>query len=595
MRIAGTLSIALLASTAAFAQTQQFPPLGGYTPSTAISTVSNGLLAEYHFVESPGATQFLDYSMSHNNATVFGTPTLTGGPQGGVTFSATSAAILPSTLNAAQTFQFYTCTNSGTTLPQAPAIVGGLYNSSGQFYGTYFFGNAVQGLNTIGTTYPLNPTSFYGTSTPVESADTLNGCHTLTWVRGTTDSYYIDGTPASFYQFQTGGTSTITPYSGTMEIGGLIGSSGTVDNRFWWPFPIYYAVVYSRALTAAEVQSQAGALAAGAAARGIAPTAVTFADSGASLLAVGTSITFGYNGAPYTNYLSTTTTPYTATNMGTPTYQLRNMLSECPTRGYGLIPNGSTVPTVILEGGTNDVAGAGAAAVSPLVAFQRLQRTIACYHAAPRHPRVFVKTMLDRGGSGYGGSTLTALHDQYNAYVRSGTSGADGVIDEASIPAFGADGANANPSIYNTFCNGGVCFNSDLTHPTAAGDQYVLGPYDAGMLNLFDSTETPTNPLYETASYTETTADLAIAANPAAGSITITLPPAYKVTGTTRQIENVQAVGMNTVTIAIASGDSLVGSTIVANNSTMHLRSVLGSTAGVANPGGAAGAHWEVF
>jgi hypothetical protein len=565
--------------------------------TSTVSTVTSGLLAEYHMNEATGATSIIDYSGNSNNATVFGSPTFAGGAMGGITFSASSSMILPAALNAAQTFQFYTCTNGTTTLPSAPAIVGSLYNSSGQYFGVYFFGNPLQGLNTIGTTYPLNPTAFDGASTPVESGEALNGCEVLTWVRGTSaDRFLINTHESGFYQYQTAGTSTITPYAGTLNVGGLLSSGGgAVDARFNWPFPIYEVAAYSTALTNAQAFANAGALASAAQRRGIAPAIPAFGDAGASLLAAGDSITYGYNGAPYTNYLSSTATSYVSTNMGTPTYALRNMLTECPSRGYGLIPVSNAASTVIIWGGTNDIMGSAITAATPLIVFQRLQRTVACYHQAPQHPRVFVITMIDRGGTGYGGSTGSVLHDQLNAYIRGGASGADGVIDVAGLPMFGADGSSANPSTYATACNGGVCFNTDDTHPKIAGDQYVIGPFVAGMLNFFDSTETAANPKVITAAYTETTADVAVAASPATASFTITLPAADLVTGTARQIVNVQASGANTVTVAPASGDTLIGLTTVSNGATVRLRSVLGSTPGLANAAATAGAHWETY
>lgn len=589
-------------------------PVSQLASSSQVSPIATGLIGEYHINEAPGATTGIDYSGNGNNGIYVGTPGLSGTLAGGMTTAGAGYLSYPASFNTALTFSTYTCTTAQQTLTNTyNLLIGGLMTATAPTSGnTQAFGMMMQNSQTnlagsLFGKYDIAPSTFNTTTFPTMSQQTMDGCHLITWVRGTTkDQFYIDGAEVSFYQYQPAGSSAIVPASGSFALG-MPPYATLPTAAFGYPYPIYFNFVFSNALTAAQVKSLAGSSATYAQLRGITKTTPIFSDPGNQILTVGDSITFGVNGTPWPQTVAPTVNPYISistnrgNNIGTPSWQTQNMLQECQSRGYGSFnPNSNT--TVIIWTGTNDIAETPVVIplVTPAVAYGRLRRLVQCYKGAtPNAPRVFIITMISRGVAGGVSTANDALKNTYNDMLRRDFAGADGLIDIASFAGFGADGASANAAL---LCGGATCFGADHVHPSATGET-VIASYVSNYIDWADSKTQWTNPTLQTgATYQELVSDYAVTANPTTASQTITLPSAVGLVGTDRIINNAQASGANTLTIAPVTGESIgpnavSAGVLCANATTCKFRSVLGATQGLATGQAdiASGAHWEQF
>lgn len=626
-------------------------PTGQFANPGIVSAVTSGLINELHFQE---ASTPVDFSTANKPPSVVGTVGLTGTLLGGMNVCSTGCAgnvapsgyvLLDASLNTALTMQVYTCTNIST----AQGITGGFFDMTigGLLSATVPSGGTTQALglmllgaqgNSLVTDapaiakYAVAPTTFNNASLTTQSIEAVGGCHLVTWTRKAStlmDDIYVDGHLSAAYQYiNTTGTAALVPTTSF-----ALGSApyATLSALYKHPYPIYFFNAYNRVLTAAEIQANYGAIQKFMDYRGVPNTVVpaaTYSDAGNQIIAGIDSLTYGFNsesikGWPF--YTTTNAKPgavvtanypqANVSNIATVGYQLEQAVAECPTRGYTSInPNSAT--TVILWGGTNDTnvqsaaVATGLVPVTPAVAYQRLRRLVQCWKAAKPQPRVFVMTMISRGATGVAangfgvnvGIPLETLKQQFNDLVRQDYAGADGMIDLASFPPFGANGASlVVPSGGTTPCvstTSTTYFAGDSVHLLNCGQQTVAS-FVSAYLNYADAKLNATNPTtIAAATYTETSADVAINANPATASQTITLPTAVGLVGTDRYIYNIQTTGANTVTIAPAAGESINSSTssvTCANATKCTFRSVLGTSQGVANPNSTSGAHWEIF
>lgn len=603
-------------------------PTGQFANPGIVSAVTSGLINELHFQE---ASTPVDFSTAQSNPTVVGTVGLTGTLLGGMNACPTgcSGNVAPSgyvllnpTVNAALTMQLYTCTSQALSA----GITGGFFDmplaglvsatapSSGttQAFGLLLLGAQGNDLTVNVTSvakYAVAPSTFNNTALYAQSIEGVGGCHLITIVRntGSMDAVYVDGHLSSGYNFtNTLGTGALTPTTSF-----ALGSApyATLAAAYKHPYPIYFFNAYNRILSAAEIAANYGAIQKFMDYRGVSSSIIqptTFSDAGNQIIAGIDSLTYGYAATPVTGwpgYLTTNTgytpvvtNPYVViNNIATVGYQLKQAVAECPTRGYTSInPNAST--TVILFGGTNDLNGtatavAGLPAVSAQVTYQRMRRLVQCWKGATPQPRIFLMTMISRTGNSTGNGSVTndSLKNAYNDLLRKDFAGADGLIDIASDPAVGQDGASAN-TILPTACGGGVCFAGDHVHLVANGQQRLAGMVSS-YINWADAKTSITNPTVITAvTYTEVAGDVAISAAPTVAQ-TITLPTVIGMVGTDRYIFNTTT---QVVTIAAASGELINGqSTIVcAANTRCSLVGVLG-VYGVTGGDSSAGAHWE--
>lgn len=603
-------------------------PTGQFAAPGIVSAVTSGLINELHFQE---ATTPVDFSTAQSNPTVVGTIGLTGTLLGGMNACPTGCAgnvapsgylLLNSSVNTALTMSVYTCTSQALSA----GITGGFFDmplaglisatvpSGGttQAFGLLFLGAQGNDLTVDVTSvakYAVAPSTFNNTALYAQSIEGVGGCHLTTIVRntGVMDAVYIDGHLSSGYNFtNTLGTGALTPTTSF-----ALGSApyATLAAAYKHPYPIYFFNAYNRILSASEIAANYGAIQKFMDYRGVPNTILqptTFSDAGNQIIAGIDSLTYGYAATPVTGwpgYLTTNagytpvvTNPYAViNNIATVGYQLKQAVAECTTRGYTSInPNAST--TVILFGGTNDLNGtatavAGLPAVSAQLTYQRMRRLVQCWKGATPQPRIFLMTMISRTGNSTGNGSVTndSLKNLYNDLLRKDYAGADGLIDIASDPAVGQDGASAN-TILPTACGGGVCFAGDHVHLVANGQQR-LAAMVSSYINWADAKTSVTNPTVITAAtYTEVAGDVAISASPTVAQ-TITLPTVIGLVGTDRYIFNTTT---QVVTIAAASGELINGqATIVcAANTKCSLVGVLG-VYGVTGGDSSAGAHWE--
>lgn len=617
-------------------------PTGQFANPGIVNAVTRGLNFEYHFQEASGATSIVDYSGANNPGTVTGTVGLTGTLVGGMNVCSTGCVgsvapsgyvSIPAALSTDPTLQFYTCTNSltaaGITGGFTDIIAGGLISATApsggttQATGLFIQGGQGNSLSTNASSvakFAIAPGMFNNATVTAQSINALAGCHLITVVRQTaptTDLIYIDGNLSSGGQFT--GTGTLQQaIIGSIAIG--TPPYATLSTNYKHPYPVYYAAGSSVAWTAEEVQRSYGSIQSSMGFRGVVQLPPVYSDAGNQIVAGIDSLTFGYNSASvhgWPFYLSNNpkpgavivTTPYpVVTNLGIVGLQLKQAIAECQSGKWQAAINPNSPTTFLFWGATNDVTGtataaAGLPAVLAVDAHQRLHRLVQCAKGLNPQPRVIVATMISRGvngsaanGTGVNSSTpLETLKQQNNDLMRADYAGADGMFDMASIPALGADGASLVST--GTACVGTsstAYFTGDSVHLTDCGQQ-TAASYWSAYLNYLDNKFGYTNPTTITAAtYPETSADVAINANPAAVS-TITLPTAVGLVGTDRQIANMSAF---VVTVAAAAGEVInVSSTSVAciAGAVCKFRSVLGTSQGVASPNATSGAHWEQF
>lgn len=604
-------------------------PTGSFASPGVVSAVTSGLINELHFQE---AITPVDFSSAASNPTVVGSIGLTGTLLGGMNVCSTGCVgnvapsgylLLNTSVNTALTMSVYTCSNPNV----AAGITGGFFDvpiaglvsatapSGGttQAFGLMLLGAQGNSLPTDSAAiakYSMAPSTFNNTALYAQSIEAVGGCHLITIERNTAamDAVYIDGHVSSGYNFiNTLGTGLVVPITsfalGTPPYATLLAA-------YKHPYPIYFFNAYNRLLTATEIAANYGSIQKFMDYRGV-PSAIipptTYSDAGNQIIAGIDSLTYGYSATPtvggWPQYLTTNaggfptvTTPYAIiNNIATVGYQVNQAVAECPTRGYSSInPNAST--TVILFGGTNDLNGtatlaAGLPAVSAAVTYQRMRRLVQCWKGATPQPRVFLMTMISRTGNSTGNGSVTndSLKNAYNDLLRKDFAGADGLIDIASDPAVGQDGASAN-TILPTACGGGVCFTGDHVHLVTVAQQRLAGMVSS-YLNWADAKSSVTNPTVITgATYTEVAGDVAISAAPTVAQ-TITLPTSIGMVGTDRYVFNTTT---QVVTIAAASGETINGQSTVlcASNTKCSFISVLGAY-GVAGGDSSAGAHWE--
>ena len=147
--------------------------------------------------------------------------------------------------------------------------------------------------------------------------------------------------------------------------------------------------------------------------------------------------------------------------------------------------------------------------------------------------KAFVMTMFSKGDIDAAGNTFESDKDAYDALILQDAkaAGADGVIDTGAILAMGCDGCNTNTTY----------FQSDLTHPTAAG-QLLLAGAVSNVLN-YAAGYSVMNPHYVTAlPYSMTAADGTISVAGVTGAGTLTLPDCTGQSGAEYRVNNPQAV-----------------------------------------------------
>ena len=239
----------------------------------------------------------------------------------------------------------------------------------------------------------------------------------------------------------------------------------------------------------------------------------------------------------------------------------------------------SAGPTVaVVFAGTNDF-GAGYGAPASQV-FSYMMGEVSTLKSAGC--RVFVGTMLSRGGTDASGSTsFDSDKDGYDALIleQAQALGADGVIDFAAIPQLGADGAYA-----------GSYFQSDQVHPTQAG-QALLAAAASNVLNYAFGYSALNPHTVTSLPYAMAAGDGAVSLAGVGGAGALTLPDCTGQSGAVYRINNPQSA--YAVTVGPLSANQLINglafgtAVTVPANGTLVVRDV-------PNPKSISGCHWEM-
>jgi hypothetical protein len=193
----------------------------------------------------------------------------------------------------------------------------------------------------------------------------------------------------------------------------------------------------------------------------------------------------------------------------------------------------------------------------------------------------FMATMISRTGSGYGGQTMDALKDSYDALIvqQAKAVGFAGVLDVAANPLLGADGANTNATYFQTV---------DHIHPTTLGNGLMGTAVSNGLNWYFGYNETNPHVISTLAGFTMACSDGYIDLSGLTAGGNIALPDCTGASGATFRISNPQTTYAVTVTADSAShpvnGSS--AAVTVPGGGTMTLRLV-------PNPKTTAGWRWE--
>jgi lysophospholipase L1-like esterase len=527
----------------------------------------------YDFTNQSGTT--VSDRIGANNGTLGGAtlPTWTGN---GLSFAAGSNVALPAALNTEKTFYYavsITPISSGTQPTNTyPTIMS---SSTG---GTGF--NIVLQLPaeiSSGQSDHTYTTTIYPNALSTASLNTLSGFEVLTVVCGTgsgnLDHIYLNGVEVS-YSAQSSNCGQQT--SGNLYLGPAQVSPWTAG---YFPGTFYGFGASSSQHTVAQIQQNVSSFFALAAAKGVPTTPLPVSLANPQLIAVGDSITYATNSqTPYTSQLTLTNQPpYVISNLGIIGIRLAAILSHEANRAAPLCNTQAGPAVVILEAGTNDLASVNPlspqAVWSSAAAWATLMRRAGC--------TPFINTMISRTANGYGGQTMDALKDTYDALIlqQAKAVGFAGVLDVAANPLLGADGAYNNTTYFQAI---------DHIHPTTAGNQLMATAVSNGLNWYFGYNESNPHLLSTLTGFTMTCADGYLDLGGVTAGGNITLPDCTGASGASFRFNNPQSTYAITITADSSShpvnGSS--GAITLPANGTLTLRLV-------PNPKTAAGWHWE--
>jgi trimeric autotransporter adhesin len=548
-----------------------------------------GATADYNFLQGSG-TALTDISGNGNNGTL-GTSTLAPvWTSTGLAFTGQQQVSLPSTLNSSDTACFSAYINpisSGAQPTNArPLFVSASNGSSGLnllYQGFGFGGSAVSNA------YALSILA--GGSLTTLTQNTVSGYHVYCYVLGvsgtTTDRFFIDGTEVAY---GAAGASAGKQTSGNLFLGSSNVSPFTTSGFLG---TMYRAIFFSTQETPTQIQQISSQLRADAVARGVLPIPQPIAVP--TLHAIGDSITLGAGlASPSTqnwaaNLALTDQPNYTVVNWGINGITTTAVSGSEPNRVGLQCITGSGPAVAIVFMGTNTFLYPGNFGLTIYTA-QLVMNEVASEVQTLRQAgcRVFVGTMLSRGGTDGIGGSLDTDKDSLDATIlaQAKTVGADGVVDFAANPLLGADGAYANPN--PTACSGGTAFQGDGMNPTTCG-QLLLAAAASNSLNYYFGSRAASPTVVTTATHTIGSGEGYITADPTANQ-TLTLPDCTGPSGETYTVANIQSAF--TVEVVTGSSSQLInglssGTAVsVPSNSSVVFRDV-------PNPKSVSGCHWE--
>lgn len=548
----------------------------GSSTQTTGATLLAGATADLAFKDAAGTT-VADSSGNGNNGTLSSGSAAPTWSSTGLVFSPQQGVALPAALNGTQSFFLAVYINPISTtqaVNQYPVLVSSSTGGSGF--------NLMYALSTssgvfLPSTYA--PTLYVNNQHATEVPNLISGFHVLGVVLGTgsgsVDHIYLDGNEVATYTAQ--GSSAGAQSSGNL----FLGSSGTNPwNNSGFSGTIYRLRTYPFAVGAADVQTVSAAIRNEVGLRGVATSPQAVQMAAPQLHAVGDSVTYGRGVSnPWPSLLSLTNQPaYTLTNWGIVGITMQAIDGSDPNRVATRCQSSAGPTVAVVFAGTNDF-GAGYGSPASQV-FSYMMGEVATLKSAGC--RVFVGTMLSRGGTdASGSSSFDADKDAYDALIleQARPMGADGVIDFAANPQLGADGAYADSY-----------FQSDQVHPTQAGQALLAAAasnalnyaFGYSMLNPHTVTSLP---------YSMAAGDGEVSLAGVSGAGALTLPDCTGQSGAVYRISNPQSA--YAVTVAPLNANQLInglafGTTItVPSNGTLAVRDV-------PNPKSVSGCHWEM-
>jgi lysophospholipase L1-like esterase len=514
------------------------------TFQSAAGIVTNGLIADYWMGNCDGTigsgTVLADCSGQGNSGAVPSGGNPTGTQQGLTWATAVNAPVtLPtSVLNTFTTVEIY-----------ADMSIANNYNNTAQIQSFLSAGSSIVLWGNVDSATPLC-CGLYGAwkGTPAtQEVDPAVGPNFFTYVLDNNSDTICIGANCGVSYYSRGGNNPSTR-SGPLMLGGNNVSAQMTGS-------IYRVIFYNRALSAAEVAQNDGAVNTWVGYKGVTRGKYTPQAASDTLICIGDSITLGVGATPAcsSSMMTSLTDTFQIFNMGMSGEYLANMLIAGPKFASGINPNGKTNIAWIF-GGTNDMC----VPTNTLTPAQTLQKMIAlARYMRSQGAKVMVLPMLSRTGS-YQGTTCDALHDQYDALLmQNWPSFADafvyGMLNDANLTG---DGAYANATY----------FQADGIHPTVAGQQLIAGYAQSeinglltGTTNLAGIREAIAT---KTANYSATLGDSVILCNASSGPVTVTLPTAAGIPGRSFQVKKTDS-SANVCTVVTSSGQTIDGATTV--------------------------------
>lgn len=553
----------------------------------------SGLTGEYWFdsADTTGSGGLLDHSGNGNNCTV---PTTANAPVfdstngRGVKFisSTVSGISCPSALNSTTVtivIVTYYDANSVSCNNNFPSLFG--YTTSGGptiFYDTYLAGSC-GGAGISATILKNRATLWDGSSFNYNDVYAGNTYQIFTYENGSPIKTWVNGLPSRFAW----GTNFTSMSGGSLILGNSLsgGCNGGANCVFLGT--IYYAAVYSGTLSSSDVQAANSRAQAIVSSKGV-PLTAAF-DAGAAsgsnvVVALGDSITTGQGLTANTAYpnVATLTATYSKYNFSRSgiCLSLSNTNSGFGyylgfAANYGGTTGAYASDVLFMFLGTNDMA---LCAKTPAQVATSYQQFISYCHQNYR--KCGIGTVLSRGDVA---NFDTTLKDVLNPLIRNGWQawGYDFMVDFASDPVLGADGANAN-----------VTYFQDTVHPTATGETHLTSMYQDA-INMVTFGNTLGNPTTPTNTYQMLSSDLYVYADTTAHTFTLTLPDCLGKTGLIYSIMNAKAGAGHTLTVSgltasetIETTTAVAQTTTLADGAALQLRAQLISDA-------AAGCTWK--
>jgi lysophospholipase L1-like esterase len=528
--------------------------------------ISTSVTADYNFLEGSGTT-LTDHSGNGNNGTFASSaPTWT---TEGLLFAPGQGVSLPAAVNGSKTVimgVYLNATTGGTPENDYESLMTSSLGTTGfNFLYAMSLGGDLDA-------YTYSPTIFANGGQATTSTVPISGFHVLAYVCGTgagsVDHLYIDGVESVAYTNQ--GSTCGSQTSGNLYIGSSGVSPWAISGLIG---TMYRLVMLPTQLSAASIQAATAGIISDMNTRGIPTSPVVRPVTGAQLYAIGDSITFGFGvSTPWPSLLSLTNKEaYTLTNWGVSGLPLRAIAASEPNRVAERCKSPNGIAVSLVMAGTNDFlssTGTPTLAAAAMASEVQTLKKAGC--------RVFVGTMLSRGGDDGAGNTFDSAKDAYDAILLSQakTFGADGIIDFAANPLVGADGANTNATY----------FQGDNTHPTQTG-QNLLAVAASNSLNYYFGYKVGNPNVITASTYQILSGDGAITAAPTANAA-YTMPDCTGPSGESYVISNPQSA--HTLTIIGETGQPINGLTTaitIPSNSTVTLRDV-------ANPKTTSGCHW---